>query len=124
MDTVASRDVPPPVLEFDGGISLVIAVKMPRSHEIHVQNHWVIARYAVRARTILEPYGIALDRKLSFLIDCKRPLDSRADPMDLVRNLMGRTQATCWLRTARQIDHVGVSKPVRPHGPVWILQTP
>ena len=43
MDTVASRDVPPPVLEFDGGISLVIAVKMPRSHENHVQNHWVIA---------------------------------------------------------------------------------
>ena len=46
-------------LEFDGGISLVIAVKMPRSHENHVQNHWVIARYAVRARTmfctILEP---------------------------------------------------------------------
>ena len=59
MDIVASRDVPPPVLEFDGGISLVIAVKMPRSHENHMQNHWVIARYAVRARTvfctILEP---------------------------------------------------------------------
>ena len=77
MDTVASRDVPPPVLEFDGGISLVIAVKMPRSHENHVQNHWVIARYAVRARTvfctILEPRGIALGRKLSSFIDCKRP---------------------------------------------------
>ena len=59
MDTVESRDVPPPVLGFDGGISLVIAVKMPRSHENDVQNPWVIARYAVRARTmfctILEP---------------------------------------------------------------------
>ena len=59
MDIVASRDVPPPFLEFDGGISLVIAVKMSRSHENHVQNHWVIARYAVRACTVfytnLEP---------------------------------------------------------------------
>ena len=59
IDTVASGDVPPPVLEFDSGISLVIAVKMPRLHENHVQNHWVIARYAVRARTMfyttLEP---------------------------------------------------------------------
>ena len=58
-DIVASRDVPPPALEFDGGISLVIAVKITRSHENHVQNHLVIARYAARARTvfctILEP---------------------------------------------------------------------
>ena len=37
MDTNTSRDVPAPVLEFDSGISLVIAVKMPRSHENHVQ---------------------------------------------------------------------------------------
>ena len=59
MDTVASWDVPPPVLGFDGSINLVIAVKMPWSHESHVQNPWVIVRYAVRARTmfctILEP---------------------------------------------------------------------
>ena len=59
MDIVASRDVPPPVLEFDGGISLVIAVKMPWSHENYLQNHWVIVRYAVRTHTvfctILEP---------------------------------------------------------------------
>ena len=47
MDTVAPWDVPPPVLGFDGGISLVITVKMPRS-----QSPWVIARYAVRARTM------------------------------------------------------------------------
>ena len=48
MDRVAFRDVPPPVLGFDGGISLVLAVKMPRSHENHVQNPLVIARYAVQ----------------------------------------------------------------------------
>ena len=56
MDTVTSRDVPPPVLGFYGGISLVISVKMPQSHENYVQNHWVIATYAVRTLTILEPH--------------------------------------------------------------------
>ena len=62
MDTVTSRDVPPPVLGFDGGISLVIAVKMPRSHENDVQNLWVIARYAVRARTMfLLNFGTVVD---------------------------------------------------------------
>ena len=50
--TQASRDVPPPVLGFDGGISLVIAVKMLWPHKNHVLNHWVIARYVVRARTM------------------------------------------------------------------------
>ena len=40
--------------------------------------------------------------------------------MDLVRNLRDLIQAACWLHTARQIDHVGVSKPVRPNRPVWI----
>ena len=44
--------------------------------------------------------------------------------MDLVRNLKALIQAACWLRTARQIDHVGVTKPVRPHGPLWTLRNP
>ena len=35
---------------------------------------------------------------------------------------MGLIQAACGLCTARQIDHVGVSKPVRHlHGPLWCL---
>ena len=42
------------------------------------------------------------------------------DPIDLVRNLTGIIQAACGLCTAQQIDHVGVSKPLRhPHGPIW-----
>ena len=44
--------------------------------------------------------------------------------MEPVRNLTDLIQAACWLRTARQIDHVGFSKPVRPHGPVWTLRNP
>ena len=34
--------------------------------------------------------------------------------MDLVRNLTGLIQAAYWLRTTRQIDHVG--DPYGPHG--------
>ena len=40
MDTVAFRDVSPSVLGSDGGISLVIAVKLPRPHENHVGNRF------------------------------------------------------------------------------------
>ena len=61
MDTVASRDVPPPVLEFDGGISLVIAVKMPRSHENHVQNHWVIANMPCEPAQCFAQFGTVGD---------------------------------------------------------------
>ena len=65
-------DVPPSVLGFDGGASIVIAVKMPRSHENHVQNAWVIVRYAVWVHTFfwqnLALYGVLYGRgrKLSF----------------------------------------------------------
>ena len=62
MDTVASGDVPPPVLEFDSDISLVIDVKMTRSYENHLQNHWVITRYAVRIpHNVLHNFGTVGD---------------------------------------------------------------